>query len=127
MQRFRRVFISTLMLVPLLAACAAPGFSATASTDNLRVTLDIARLAVGMVDARVTISDHQGRPVAADAITLLPVMPTMGHLNPEIAMGAGVDVVRTVALFSMTGEWTVWVRVTVAGEEAMVSFDLRVP
>lgn len=116
-----------LILALLLVACAAPGFDGAAETDTMRVSLGIDRLAVGMVETRVTVTSRDGRPLPADAITLLPVMPTMGHLNPEIAMGSGADVRRSVALFPMTGDWTVWVRVTAAGAESLVSFDVRVP
>jgi len=116
-----------LILALLLVACAAPAFNGTAATDALRVSLNVDRLAVGMVEVHVTVADRDGRPLPADAITLMPVMPTMGHLNPEIAMGSGADVRRSVALFSMTGDWTVWVRVTAAGGESLVSFDMRVP
>lgn len=116
----------------VLAAVGCGGGGETALTSRtaryvVRLTLD--RAALGEREALVEIRDGEDRPVTAEEVKIMPVMPEMGHAMPVVTADPEPTAGRYRArgtLFPMTGGWEVDVLVRVAGRSETARFSLEV-
>jgi hypothetical protein len=79
----------------------------TGRTAGYRVTVTVDNPRVGTTSLTVTATDSQGAPARLSAVTIEPIMPSMGHATGVITTttaGPGRYQATGVAL-SMAGQW----------------------
>lgn len=124
---------ASLLTIALLLGCQMPrsGYGAEQETvDGLTITLERpeAPLLLEDYDLVVALADEAGRPVDGASVYLNLAMPAMPMgVNQPVAdpLGGGRYQVRG-AVFTMEGDWVIFVHATVAGKEHVATFESRV-
>lgn len=95
----------------------------TGRTADYRVTVSVDNPRVGATSLTVTATDSQGAPARLSAVTVEPIMPSMGHATGVVtatAAGPGRYRAAGVAL-SMAGQWELNIGLrTASGTEQVV-------
>jgi hypothetical protein len=97
----------TVAIVLLSAHGGMPSNVLTGRTASYRVTVSVDNPHVGTTSLKVTATDSQDVPARLSAVTIEPIMPSMGHATGVItatAAGPGSYQATGVAL-SMAGQW----------------------
>lgn len=119
---------AAVILFAVLGACTQPSpVSDEADTARYHVQLDLDRATLGRRTATIGITDGDGRPVAAQQVTLSTFMTEMGMRGPTVVADE-IEPSRYEAtgdLFTMLGEWTLTVEIetTDAHEEATFTVE----
>ena len=102
------VAVTVILAVVLLSARGGTRSNVlTGRTASYRVTVSVDNPRVGTTSLTVTATDSQDAPARLSAVTIVPIMPSMGHATGVItatATGPGRYQATGVAL-SMAGHW----------------------
>ena len=101
----------------------------TGRTASYRVTVSVDNPRVGTTSLTVTATDSQDAPARLSAVTIVPIMPSMGHATGVItanATGPGRYQATGVAL-SMAGQWELKSDCKVRAERSRSCWRCRSP
>jgi hypothetical protein len=127
----RWVLLVALGAVLVMGGCGRADEAALmARTARYVVRLTLDRAALGEREALVEIRDEEDRPVTAEEVTIVPVMPEMGHAMPAVRADPEPEAPGRYrargTLFAMAGGWDVDVRVRVGERSETARFSLEV-
>lgn len=148
MNTFSMKNLVRLLAVALVSAAVAMGCGG--STDNnhnhdnhnqnsntngdsghftITATLEGGDAKTGQNVMMIEVKDKEGKAVEGATVTVDPQMPSMGHGSsetPKVEEVGGGKYKATPVTFTMSGEWTVTIKVEANGETGSKTFDFSV-
>jgi hypothetical protein len=115
--------VVTLAVVLLSARGGTRSNVLTGRTASYRVTVSVDSPHVGTTSLKVTATDSQDAPARLSAVTIEPIMPSMGHATGVItATDAGHGSYQATGVtLSMSGQWELNIGLhTASGTEQVV-------
>ncbi|RCG27028.1 hypothetical protein DQ384_27540 [Sphaerisporangium album] len=122
------VAVVILAVVLLSSRGGTPTNVLTGRTAGYRVTVSVDDPRVGTTALTVTATDGHGAPARLSAVTITPIMPTMGHATGVVtATAAGPGRYRATGVeLSMAGQWELDVGLRAASGTEQVVLALPV-
>ena len=123
-----RLLCSILLIMSILTGCAST-MRREQTIDGLTIALEHSSIVPINTDQEllITLHDELGNPVNDAIVALDLVMPgmPMGQ-NKPLADPLGDGRYKVHALYTMTGNWTIYVRVNHQGKQYVATFEQAV-